>query len=165
MKLFERFQNLSVLKNLITPVNNAFRNPRIVSPSPLIAGQIVYTMPTAPVTKTTSVTLTAAEVLGGIILANQGGGAAATYTMPTGTLLEAEINKLNPGFIVGDCFDFTIVNISTVAAEDVTVAGGVDTTAVGNMTIASNAAVADQAWGTFRFRKTGAHAFSFYRIG
>ena len=116
----------------------------------------------APAAKTTSATLTAAEILGGLLTAAQGASGAATYTMPTGTDLQA---ALPTDFTTGDSFDFSIVNISTDAAEDVTVAGGVGTTAVGNMTIASNAAVGDQAWGTFRVRKTGTNAFSFYRIG
>lgn len=113
-------------------------------------------------TLTTSATLTAAQVISGLLLANQGAAGAATYTMPTGTLLQAALPKTMQ---VGDGFEFTIVNVSTVAAEDVTVAGGSGTTAVGNMTIASNAAVADQAWGTFYVQKTGNNAFSFYRVG
>lgn len=116
---------------------------------------------TAPVAKTTTTTLTAAEILGRLITANQGGGAAATYTMPLGTDLEAAFPTLG----INEAFEFTIVNISTVAAEDVTVAGNTGMTAVGNMTIASNAAVADQAWGTFRVRKTAPATFSFYRVG
>lgn len=116
----------------------------------------------APAAKTTSTTLTAAEIIGGLLTANQGAAGAATYTMPLGTDLEAAL----PGdFATDDAFEFTIVNISTNAAEDVTVAGNTGTTAVGNMTIASNAAVTDQAWGTFRVRKTGSAAFSFYRVG
>ena len=116
----------------------------------------------APAAKTTTTTLTVAELLGGLITANQGGAGAATYTLPTGTLMQA---ALPTDFTTGDSFDFSIVNISTNAAEDVTVAGDTGMTAVGNMTIASNAAVTDQAWGTFRVRKTGSNAFSFYRIG
>lgn len=116
----------------------------------------------APAAKTTTATLTAAELLGGLITANQGAAGAATYTTPTGTQVQA---ALPTDFATGDSFDFSIVNISTNAAEDVTVAGDTGMTAVGNMTIASNAAVGDQAWGTFRVRKTGNNAFSFYRIG
>src|SRR5574341_156151 len=101
----------------------------------------------APAAKTTTTTLTAAEIIAGLLTANQGGAGAATYTMPLGTDLETALLALFPGLSNDDSFDFTIVNISTNATEDVTVAGNTGTTAVGNMTIASNAAVTDQAWG------------------
>lgn len=119
----------------------------------------------APAAKTTTTTLTAAEIMAGLLTANQGAAGAATYTMPLGTDLETALIAAFPGLQNDDSFDFTIVNISTVAAEDVTVAGNTGTTAVGNMTIASNAAVTDQAWGTFRVRRTAADTYSFYRIG
>lgn len=162
--LWKRLTGLTITQLLTLPLNNPLPNPRFTGVGALTAIPITA-MPTAPVTLTTSATLTAAQVLTGLLLANQGGGAAATYTMPTGTLLAAELAKTCPGMKVGDCFEVTFVNISTAAAEDVTIQGGTDTTAVGNMTIASNAAVADQAWGTFRFRKTGGTTFSFYRVG
>lgn len=119
----------------------------------------------APAAKTVTATLTAAEIIAGLLTANPGGSAVATYTMPLGTDIETALLALFPGLATGDSFDFSITNISTDAAEDVTVAGNTGTTAVGNMTIASNAAVTDQAWGTFRVRRTGANAYSFYRIG
>lgn len=120
----------------------------------------------APVAMTTSATITTAAILGGLITGNEGAAGAATYTMPTGTVLDAALTSLLGGPMpINYAFEFTIVNISTVGAEDITVDGATGTTAVGNMTIASNAAVGDQAWGTFRVRKTAANAFSFYRVG
>ena len=98
----------------------------------------------------------------GFITANQGAAGAATYTFPTGTLLAA---ALPTSITTGDCFYFQAVNISTVAAEDVTFAGGTGTTLVGNATMASNAAVTDQAWATFLIRCTGYRTFSIYRVG
>jgi N-methylhydantoinase B/oxoprolinase/acetone carboxylase alpha subunit len=158
---------LEITKQFIAPINTIFAHPKVAAArnQTTLAGQLIRSMPTAPVTKTTSVTLTAAEVLSGILLANQGAAGAATYTMPTGTLLQAQINAQMPGFAIGDTFELSIVNVSTVAAEDVTIAGGVGTTAAGNMTIPSNAAVGDAAYATFRFRKTADVAFTFYRIG
>ena len=38
-------------------------------------------------------------------------------------------------------------------------------TLVGNMDVASNNAAADKSHGTFRFRRTGAAAYSVYRVG
>lgn len=120
----------------------------------------------SPVAMTTTATVTSAAIMGGLITANQGAAGAATYTMPTGAVFEAAVTlALGKVMAVDDSMDFTIVNISTVAAEDVTVQGATGMTAVGNMTIASNAAVGDQAWGTFRVRKTAASTFSFYRVG
>ena len=114
----------------------------------------------APTAKTTSATLTVAELLSGIITANQGAAGAATYTMPLNTSLDTAL----PNMQVDESFDFAITNISTNATEDVTVAGNTGVTAVGNMTVASNAAVGDQATGIFRVRKTAANAYSVYRI-
>jgi hypothetical protein len=120
----------------------------------------LYTQ-SAPAAKTTTTTLTAAELLGGLITANQGAAGAATYTMPLGTDLAA---ALPADLAVGDSFQFSIINISTNAAEIVTVAGNTGTTAVGNMTIAANGATTSQSSGTFVVRNTGAGTFSFYKI-
>lgn len=120
----------------------------------------------APTAMTTTATITSAAILGGLITGNQGGGAAATYTLPTGAVFGPIADAYFGGnWGVDYSIEFTIVNISTNAAEDVTVAGDTGMTAVGNMTIASNAAVGDQAWGTFRIRKTAANTYSFYRVG
>jgi hypothetical protein len=112
---------------------------------------------------TTTAAITVAALRGGMITANQGGGAAATYTTPTG----AEIAAAMPAdFTVGDSFDFTITNISTNAAEDVTVAAGATgITVVGNVTVASNDGVTSISWATFRVLCTGAATYSVYRIG
>ena len=112
--------------------------------------------------KTTSTTLTAAELLGGIITSNQGAGAGATYTLPTGVLLQA---ALPAGFATGDSFEFSVTNVSTVAAEDATVQGGVGTTLLGSGAVASNAAATDKSAGTFRVVKSGNETFNIYRVG
>lgn len=120
----------------------------------------------APVAMTVTATITTAAILGGLITGNQGGAAGATYTLPTGTVMDAALTALlGTPMPLNYAFEFTIVNISTVGAEDITVQGDTGMTAVGNMTIASNAAVGDQAWGTFRVRKTATNTFSFYRVG
>ena len=110
---------------------------------------------------TTTTTITTAAILGGMISANQGAAGAATYTMPTGTVLAA---ALPTSFTTGDSIDFSITNVSTNAAEDVTVAGATGTTMKGNAVVASNAAVTDQAFGTFRCLCTGTNTFDIYRI-
>ena len=112
--------------------------------------------------KTTTVTLTAAEIMGGILTANQGGGAVATYTMPLGTDLAA---ALPANFAAGYTFDFAITNISTNAAEIATVAGNTGTTAKGCMTVGANSGTTVHSFGLFRVVNTGAGTFDFYRIG
>lgn len=120
-----------------------------------------FTQP-APAAKTTTTTLTAAELIGGLLTANQGAAGAATYTLPTGTLLQA---ALPADWAVGDAFTWSVVNISTNANEDVTIAPGTDHTVVGNMTVAANSGVTEQAWGTFLTRKSANNTFVTYRIG
>lgn len=117
----------------------------------------------APAAKTTSTTLTAAEIIAGLLTANQGGSAAATYTMPLGTSIETALLGLYPNLANDDAFDFTIVNISTVAAETVTLATNTGITLVGDMTIAA-IALGDSSSGTFRVRRTAANTYSVYRL-
>jgi hypothetical protein len=118
----------------------------------------------APAAKTVAVTLTAAELLAGLITANQGGAAAANYTLPLAadvdTYLKAQFGDLK----VNDSFDFALVNISTVAAEDITVVTNTGWTLVGGMVVNSNDAGTSISVGTFRARRTGAGAYSLYRI-
>lgn len=74
----------------------------------------------APTSKATAgpVTLTAAEVLSGIVVADCA-GAGRTYTLPTAALMVAGV----PNAKVGDLISCKIVNGSD-AAEDLTVAAG-----------------------------------------
>lgn len=123
-------------------------------------GTYFQSMP-APAAKTTSATLTVAEVLGGWITVNQAGGATSTQTTPTGTQLAAACPT---SLAAGDCFDFHIINISTVAAEDAILAFGTDITGVGNLTVNSNDAIGTQSQGLFRFRYSGANVWVAYRI-
>lgn len=115
----------------------------------------------APAAKTVSATLTPAEVLGGMLTVNQGGAAGSTLTMPLGTDLEA---AMPAEVAVGDCFDFTIMNISAVAAEVATLAQNTGVTLVGNVTIAANSAITTISDATFRCRRTAASTFVVYRI-
>lgn len=119
----------------------------------------------APAAKTTSTTLTAAELLTGLITANQGAAGAATYTLPLATDLETALVAAFPGLANDDAFDFVILNISTNAAEDVTVATNTGWTLVGELVVPSNdtAGVAPSN-AVFRVRRTGANAYTLYRV-
>lgn len=77
------------------------------------------------------VTLTAAEILGGIVVADCA-GAGRTYTLPTAALLVAAI----PGVAIGDIVRCLIVNGSD-AAEAITLAAGAGGAFDANQTAAS----------------------------
>jgi len=81
--------------------------------------------------ETATATLTAAELLGGFIDGTP--TAAATYTLPTGTLMAAALNQAG----IGNAIEFTIKN-SAGGAYTITVAGGTGGTAKGTMTIAQS---------------------------
>jgi len=127
-------------------------------------GQTAFKTQGAPSAKTVTAVLTAAEMLSGIVTGLQGGGAAATYTTDTGALIEtAHAAALGRALVNGDAFDFSVINISAVAAETVTIAAGATVTLVGDMTLAC-IAVGDQSGGLFRARRTAANTYSIYRL-
>jgi hypothetical protein len=114
----------------------------------------------APAAATVSAQLTAANILTGIITVNQGGGAASAQQLPLATAMDTAM----PYSAAGDAFDFSVINISTVAAEDASVTTAAGWTLVGNMDVASNAAATDKSAGRFRARKTAAGAWTLYRL-
>ncbi len=114
----------------------------------------------APAALTTSATMTAANLLAGIITSNQGASGAAAYQLP----LAADLDAALPYFAVNDAFDFSLIGISTDAAEDATITTNTGWTLVGSMVVASNAAATDKSAGQFRARKTAAGAWTLYRI-
>lgn len=115
----------------------------------------------APAAKTVSATLTAAEVLAGIITVNQAAGASSAQQLPLATAMDTAL----PDSAAGDAFDFSVINTSTVDAEDASVTTNTGWTLVGAMDVpAYNAAGSLNSFGRFRARKTGAGAWTLYRI-
>lgn len=114
----------------------------------------------APTAKTTSSTLTAAQMLTGIITVNQGAAGSSAQQLPLATAMDSALSH----FTVDDSFDFSVINISTVAAEDATITTNTGWTLVGDINIASNAAATDKSAGRFRARKTGTGAWTLYRL-
>jgi hypothetical protein len=108
----------------------------------------------APQTATATATLTAAQIVGGMLVANPS-TTAATYTLPTGAQIEAAV----PNATVGSTFDLAIVNIGTSSGA-VTLAVNTGVTDGGNALIAT-AALGNHL---FRFRKTAENTFVVYRI-
>lgn len=115
-----------------------------------------------PTAKTVSATLTAAEVLAGIITINQAAAGTSAQQLPTGTALQA---ALPADFAVDDSFDISVMNISTVDAEDASVTTNTDMTLVGSMDFPAHSGITLCSCGILRFRKTADHAFSVYRVG
>jgi hypothetical protein len=114
-----------------------------------------------PTAKTVSATLTAAELLAGIVTINQAAAGASAQQLPTGTAIQ---NALPTAFSVDDSFDVHFINTSTVDAEDATVTVNTDVTIVGSPDLPAHSGITIPSSGTFRFRKTGNHVFVAYRI-
>ena len=142
------------------------------------ANEVLYSVGSAPViietpitidtvyqaaqtAKTTSATLTAAEVLTGIITVNQGAASTSAQQLPLATAMDTAL----PDFGANDAFDFSVINISTVDAEDASVTTNTGWTLVGNMDIhAYSAAGSLNSSARFRARKTATGAWTLYRI-
>ena len=108
----------------------------------------------APQTATSTATLTAAQVTGGMLVANPS-TSAATYTLPTAALIDDAVSSAK----VGSTFDLSIVNIGT-SSGTVTLAAGTGITDGGNALVA----VAITSSAMFRFRKTGDAAWTVYKV-
>lgn len=109
-------------------------------------------------------TISAAGIINGILTINGGTAGAVTSTLVTAALLDTALIEKFGHFPVDYAVDFSIINISTVGAEDATVTTATGWTLVGNMTVASNDAVGTVSFGRFRARKTANSTFTLYRI-
>jgi hypothetical protein len=107
---------------------------------------------TAPQTATTTATLTAAQMTGGLLVASPG-AVAASYTLPTGALMDAAVQNARPD----TCFQFNVVNLGS-ASGVITVLVGTGWTLVGAVTIA----IATSA--QFVARQTAAATWTLYRV-
>ena len=86
---------------------------------------------------------------------------AAIYTLPLGTAMSAAF----PGISINDAIDFSIHNLATTAAFDITVAANTAFTVSGNMTVESNeTGSATNNSGQFRARCTAVDTWHLYRL-
>ena len=115
----------------------------------------------APPTVTSTVTLTGAQMLGGILEANPS-SSTASYTTLTGALLDEAIGRAN--LAVNDAFDLIIINTSTSAGGNIILLMGTGITLVGNNDIEEEDNVANSSSARFRFRRTAADTWTCYRI-
>jgi len=106
-----------------------------------------------PQTATSTATLTAAQVTGGILVANPS-TSAATYTLPTASAIDAVVTSAKPG----STFTLNLVNIGT-SSGTVTLATATGLTDGGNAFVAT--AITSSA--QFTFRKTADGAWTVYK--
>jgi len=105
-------------------------------------------------------TVTAAQMINGIVVFTV--TEARTLTTPTGAALVAGAPA---ALAAGDSFDFHLITLGAGADDIATLtAGDGDVTFVGNVTVGPSS-VTNNAYGTWRFRYTGANAWVGYRIG
>lgn len=109
----------------------------------------------APVSITATATLTPAQVLNGLILANNGVTSQQTYTLPTVAQLEAVLVNSDR---VGTSFTFRLVNLGTSSGTAV-VAAGTGWTVTGSLTMT----IPVTTGAFFIARKTGDGAWILYR--
>lgn len=105
-------------------------------------------------TATSTATLTAAQVTGGVLVANPS-TSAATYTLPTASDIEAVVTSAT----AGSTFDLSIVNIGTSSGA-VTLSLGTGITDGGNAVVA----VAVTSSALFRFRMVATGAWTVTKI-
>lgn len=109
-----------------------------------------------PVSITSTATLTTAQVLNGLILANSGVTSQQTYTLPTVALLEADLVNSDR---VGTSFSFRVVNLGTSSGTAV-IAAGTGWTVSGSLTMT----IPVTTGAMLVARKTGVGAWTLYRV-
>lgn len=114
----------------------------------------------APTAATVSAQLAAAALLSGIITVLQGAAGASAQQLPLATALDTAL----PTSGAGDAFDFSVINISTNAAESASLTTAAGWTLVGDMDVAANSAATTKSAGRFRARKTATGAWTLYRL-
>ena len=108
----------------------------------------------APQTAAGTATLAVGQVVSGMLVANPS-TSAATYTLPTGSQIDAAV----PNATLGSTFDLPLINIGT-SSGTVTLAAATGVTDGGNAFVA----VAVTSSALFRFRKAGDATYVVYKI-
>lgn len=109
-----------------------------------------------PIAVTATATLTPAQVLNGLILANNGVTSAQTYTLPSVADLEAVLINSDR---IGTTFTFRVVNLGTSSGTAI-IAAGTGWTVTGSLTMTIPVTT-----GAFMIaRKSAAGAWTLYRV-
>jgi hypothetical protein len=109
-----------------------------------------------PLSVASTATLTAAQVLNGILLVGSGATTAQTYTLPTVALLEATLSNSDK---VGTAFEFRVVNLGTSSGTAI-IAAGTGWTVTGSLTMT----VPVTTGATMIARKSDVGAWTLYRV-
>lgn len=109
-----------------------------------------------PVSVTATATLTPAQVLNGLILANNGVTSAQTYTLPTVADLEAVLINADR---IGTTFSFRVVNLGTSSGTAI-IAAGTGWTVTGSLTMT----IPTTTGAMLIARKTSATTWTLYRV-
>lgn len=109
-----------------------------------------------PVSIAATATLTPAQVLNGLILANSGVTSAQTYTLPTVADLEAELVNSDR---VGTSFTFRVTNLGTSSGTAI-IAAGTGWTVSGSLTMT----IPITTGATLVARKSAVGAWTLYRV-
>ena len=113
--------------------------------------EAVMGVQTIPTTLTGDTTLTAAQVVVGLVVCKKASDATLTVTLPTAALLDAAV----PSAKVGSSFELTICNDNNSGSSStVPVTTGTGITVVGSVTVPRFGAH------TYRFVKTGDATYS-----
>lgn len=121
------------------------------------ANEVLLMVQTTPVAKSAAATLTAAELLNGIVTTS---GTTYTVTLPNGSDLDVSTSSYSAPVAsarVNSAFDFNVIN---TASGTVTIAVGASgwATGVGTLTLATATSA------SFRCRKTSDGNWTLYRI-
>jgi len=121
--------------------------------------EIIMGVQAAQQTATATATLTAAQITGGILVGNPS-TTAASYTLPTATLIDAVFTNAK----VNSTFKLTVINLGTSTGL-ITMVVGTGITAVGNLVVAITGSAAGVSGAAqFLFRKTADAAYTVYRV-
>lgn len=109
-----------------------------------------------PISVTATATLTPAQIVNGLILANSGITAAQTYTLPSVTDLELAFTNMER---VGTSFEFRVVNLGTSSGTAI-IAVGTGWTISGSLTMT----IPVTTGALLVARKSAAGAWTLYRV-
>ena len=126
---------------------------------------LIYKMPAHATPAAGATLLTIADLLTGMLIRDPNHATTCVWTMPTAALAVAGVS----GVAVGDCIDFTIINVATAAADElITLVAGANSTIYGSL-ITENAAVSGEmnsgssSWRIRFTAVTGTETYTVYR--
>jgi hypothetical protein len=115
----------------------------------------------APAATTNTATLTAAQMMTGLISGTP--TAAAIYTLPLATAMETALIAAYPGLANDDAFEFNVINLGA-AGFTITIATATGWTVAGGGSLVIQDSTTTTSSGSFRVRRTAANAYTLYRV-